>query len=60
MPQIERLAGLRMVEVNSIFIRRPEKPSTVKVARDVAEYLRNVVSFRKKVRAEVRLRRAAA
>ncbi len=54
------LAGLRIVEVNSIFIRRPEKPSTVKVARDVAEYLRNLASFRRKVRAAVRERRASA
>ena len=54
------LARLRLVEVNSIFIRRPEKPSTVKVARDVAEYFRNVASFRTKVRAEVLERRATA
>ena len=48
------LAGLRIVEVNSIFIRRPEKPSTVKVARDVLDYLRNLVAFRQRIRGEVR------
>jgi glycosyltransferase involved in cell wall biosynthesis len=48
------LAGLRIVEVNSIFVRRPEKPSTVKVAHDVAEYLRNLVAFRRRIRPEAR------
>lgn len=44
------LAGLRIEEVKSIFIRRPEKPSTVKVMRDVQEYVRNLGAFRRKVR----------
>ncbi len=42
--------GLRIHEEKSIFIRRPEKPSTVKVVRDVLEYLRNLAAFRAKVR----------
>ena len=52
------LAGLRIREEKSIFIRRPEKPSTVKIARDVLEYLRNLAAFRRKIRAEARARRA--
>lgn len=52
------LAGLRIVEDASIFIRRPEKPSTVKVAHDVAEYLRNLAAFRRKVRPEILAMRA--
>jgi glycosyltransferase involved in cell wall biosynthesis len=53
------LAGLRIVEDSSIFIRRPEKPSTVRVVQDVAEYLRNLAAFRRKVRPEA-LARARA
>ena len=52
------LAGLRIEEVKSIFLRRPEKPSTVRVVRDVLEYLRNLMAFRRRIRREVRERRA--
>ncbi len=44
------LAGLRIVEVDSIFVRRPEKPSTVRIFRDVKAYLRNLFRFRKALR----------
>jgi glycosyltransferase involved in cell wall biosynthesis len=46
------LAGLRIKEVQSIFIRRPEKPSTVRVLHDVQQYLRNLKSLKKKLRVE--------
>jgi hypothetical protein len=45
------LAGLRIHEEPSIFIRRPEKPSTVKLARDVRSYLRNLGRLRRRLAA---------
>lgn len=54
------LEGLRIEEVQSIFIRRPEKPSTVKIVSDVLDYLRNLAAFRQKVHDELAARRALA
>jgi len=45
------LAGLRIVEVDSIYIRRPQKKSTVRIFRDVLHYLKNVVRLKKKLMA---------
>jgi len=44
-------AGLRVMEVDSLFVRRPEKPSTVRIFRDVMGYLRSLVRFRKALKA---------
>lgn len=40
---------LRINEVDSIFIRRPQKPSTVKIARDVFCYLHNIFKFKRRM-----------
>jgi glycosyltransferase AglD len=45
-------AGYRIIEVDSLFVRRPEKPSTVKILRDVIGYLRSAFRFRKTLRRE--------
>lgn len=42
--------NLRIVEVDSLFIRRPEKPSTVKIVRDVMGYLRSSIRFFRRLR----------
>lgn len=42
--------GLRIREIPCLFIRNPEKTSTVKVFRDSADYLRQALRFRKRLR----------
>lgn len=44
---LSHLFGYRIIEVDSLFVRRPAKPSTVKIIRDVAGYLRNAFRFRR-------------
>lgn len=44
---LSRLSGLKVVEVDSLYVRRPEKPSTVKIVRDVLGYLRSAFRFKK-------------
>lgn len=46
---LARLAGLVIVEVPVLFIRRTDKRSSVNVARDSWEYLINLLSFRQRL-----------
>ena len=45
-------AGLRVVEVMSRFVRRLDKPSTVRIVRDVWRYLVSIHAFRRRQRRE--------
>lgn len=51
------LRGYRIVEVPTVFVRRPELGSTVRLVRDTVEYARHLWRFRRVVRA---IRRATA
>ncbi|QWE22949.1 glycosyltransferase [Polynucleobacter sp. AP-Jannik-300A-C4] len=42
-------SGYRIREVFSIFVRRPEKPSTVKITRDVARYISCLLKFKSRL-----------
>jgi len=44
-----QLAGLRIVEVPSIYIRRPEKPTTVKVLSDSWTHLKSAIRLKRKM-----------
>ncbi len=43
------LKGLKIVEVPTLYIRRPETGSTVKIVRDSWNYFKNLLWFRKEV-----------
>jgi glycosyltransferase involved in cell wall biosynthesis len=47
---LSQRAGLRVTEVDSLYVRRPEKPSTVKIVRDVLGYLKSAFHFRKRLK----------
>ncbi|OFZ54381.1 MAG: hypothetical protein A2428_12970 [Bdellovibrionales bacterium RIFOXYC1_FULL_54_43] len=53
---LSRLSGLSVIEVPSIYIRRPEKPTTVKVFRDVARYLTATVRLKRRLAVRQRLK----
>jgi hypothetical protein len=40
------LKGLRIEEVPTLYVRRPETGTTVKILRDTLRYLRNLIWFR--------------
>ena len=44
--------GLRVLEIPCLFVQRSDKASTVRVFRDVLDYLVALVRFRRKLRAE--------
>jgi glycosyltransferase involved in cell wall biosynthesis len=45
-------AGLRLEFLPVLFLRRPTKPSTVRILRDTLDYLRNLWTFRRSLRRE--------
>lgn len=49
--------GMKIVEVPTLFVRRPETGSTMKLARDVGRYLHSFMRFRKEVK---KLKRSGA
>ncbi|NUP96832.1 MAG: glycosyltransferase family 2 protein [Planctomycetaceae bacterium] len=53
-------AGLRVTEIPCPFVRRGDKPSTVRVFRDTWRYLVALQAFRRRLRSERRAQSAAA
>jgi hypothetical protein len=47
-----RLAGLRIVEVPCLFLRRADKHSTLRVVPATIGYLRHLLAFRRALEAE--------
>lgn len=45
-------AGLRVGFVPALFLRRPDKASTVRLARDTLDYLRCLLAFRRELRGQ--------
>lgn len=51
-------AGLKIDFLPVLFIRRPEKPSTVRLIRDTIDYLRNLLRFRRSLAAGTPMERS--
>ncbi len=47
---LSAIKGLKIVEIPAVYIRRPCKPSTVKIFKDVISYFRNLWKFRLRLR----------
>lgn len=45
-----QFAGLKIVEIPAIFIRNPQKKSTVRLLPDSLEYIKRIFAFRKEVK----------